>query len=122
MSDRTCAFDVIAFHDLSVKDYSARIRDISTTGVGLLTDQIIEPGIVWFRDHVYGKKSGILVWSKQEDPWCRAGIQFIAVPPAAETYVQRQLTAAKPHQPLHDPERVIATLISSIKPFAGRNQ
>jgi hypothetical protein len=118
-SDRTCTFDLISFDDLRVRDYTARIRDISPTGVGLLTEQLIEPGIIWFKNPVYGKKSGVLVWCKPEEPWCRAGIQFFAVPPAAEAYVQRQIVTAKPFQPLRDPEQIITHLISSVKPIPG---
>jgi hypothetical protein len=112
---RDCSIGVIAFENLNWADCRARIVDQSATGLGIESDHPIEPGFIWFKESVYGQKCGVLVWCKHNGYMYRAGIEFVTLNHAEEKYVQQQVEQSKPCQPLHDPERLVATLIESIK-------
>jgi hypothetical protein len=58
---RDCSLGVITFDNLEWTDHSARIVDLSATGLGIESDRPLKPGIIWFKDCVYGQKCGVLV-------------------------------------------------------------
>lgn len=112
---RDCSLGVITFDKLEWTDHSARIVDLSVTGLGIESDRPLEPGIIWFKDCVYGQKCGVLVWCKQSGFTYRAGIQFVTLSQAEEEYLRKQVERSQPCRPLQDPERIVATLIDYIR-------
>ena len=119
--ERTCSFGAIAFKNPQLTDHAARIVDISANGLGIEPEQFIEPGIIWFKESVFGKKHGILVWCKQDGLKFRAGIQFISLTQATEEYLQRQVIKSLPSHALHDPVGIIAKLITSLRSEPGQD-
>ncbi len=112
---RDCSLGVISFHNLEWTDYLAKIVDYSVIGIGIESDQPIQPGLIWFKECVYGQKCGVLVWCKRIGDRYRAGIQFGSLSRAEEEYLRQQVEQVQPHKPVHDPERIIAKLIDSMK-------
>jgi len=112
---RDCSLGVITFDNLEWTDHSARIVDLSATGLGIESDRPLEPGIIWFKDCVYGQKCGVLVWCKQSGVGYRAGIQFVNLNQAEEEYLRKQVERSQPCTPLQDPERIVATLIDYLR-------
>ena len=116
--ERTCALGVITFKNPRLRDYTARIVNISATGIGIESDQGIEPGIIWFKESVYGKKYGVLIWCKLEGFLYRAGIQFIRLTQAEEECLQRQISKQPGQAPI-DAERGMVKLMDSLKERLG---
>ncbi len=112
---RDCALGVITFERLELKEHRARIVDQSATGLGIESDGPLDPGIIWFKDCVYGQKCGVLVWCRQMGVKYRAGIQFMTLNQSEETYLRKQVEQSRPCMPLQDPERVVASLIDYIR-------
>ena len=75
----------------------------------------IEPGIIWFKDCAYGQKCGVLVWCQKSGFRYRAGIQFISLNQVEEECLRWQIEGSQQCTPLLDPQRVVATLIDSIR-------
>ncbi|HXY54397.1 MAG TPA: PilZ domain-containing protein [Nitrospirota bacterium] len=111
---RDCNLGIITFKQLEWKDHVAHIVDLSKKGIGVESISYLEPGFVWFKDRVGGHRGGVLVWSKQLGAKYRAGIKFLALSRDAERSVQEHLSRSKPHTPVRDPEKIIATLMESI--------
>jgi len=112
---RDCILGIITFKQFEWKDHVAHIVDFSSKGVGIESNAHLEQGFVWFKDRVGGHKSGILVWSKQFGAKYRAGIKFLPLSRNSEQSVQERLSRSKPHTPIRDPEKIIATLMESIE-------
>lgn len=112
---RACSLGVIAFKHLEWKDHMARIVDLSRIGVGIESEERIEPGFVWFRDRVGGHKGGILMWSRPQGRKYRSGVRFVSLTHDEEQYVQEQMTQTRSHAPVRDPEAIIMTIIESLK-------
>jgi len=112
---RDCSLGVITFDNLEWTDHCARIVDLSATGLGIESDRPLEPGIIWFKDYVYGQKCGVLVWCKQSGPKYRAGIQFVTLNQAEEDYLRKQVECSQPFRPLQDPERIFAALVDYLR-------
>ncbi len=112
---RDCSLGVISFHNLEWTDYFAKILDYSVIGIGVESDRPIQPGLIWFKECIYGQKCGVLVWCKQIGDRYRAGIKFGSLSRAEEEYLRQQVEQVEPHKPVHDPERIIAKLIDSMK-------
>ncbi len=112
---RDCAMGVITFERLDWTDYHASIVDISKNGVGIESKSPLEPGLVWFRDRIWGQHSGVLLWSKQMGAHYRSGIRFAPLPRDAEQFVNNQIAKSSPLEPLRDLDKIVATLFESIK-------
>jgi hypothetical protein len=113
--ERDCSFGVISFHDLTWADHIVKVVDQSVLGLGVESDLPIEPGIIWFKENVYGQKCGVLMWCKQSGARYRAGIQFISFTLEEERYLRQQVEQLQPRKPLQDPDGVLASLIASIR-------
>ncbi len=113
--NRDCALGVISSRNLKWNDHQVKLVDHSVIGVGIESEKPIEPGIIWFKECIYGQKCGSLVWCKKIGPRYRAGIQFIAFSREQEELLRKQIERLQCHEPLQDPEGVIAALIASIK-------
>jgi hypothetical protein len=112
---RTYSLDAIAFEQSMLTEHVVQIVDISVIGVGIETTDRIEPGLICFREQISGQKYGVLVWSKLKSDRYRAGIQFVILSPEEEAYLQEQVKQSPPCQTLRDPDKLIASLLESIK-------
>ncbi|HEY6012182.1 MAG TPA: hypothetical protein VIX18_12020 [Nitrospirota bacterium] len=112
---RDCCMGVIGFKELSWKDHVATIVDINKQGVGIELGTRVEPGFVWFKDRVWGHRGGLLLWSNQAGERYRAGIKFLALSAEEERTVQNQIGQPGIHQSLVNPEKIVSSLIESLK-------
>jgi len=112
---RDCPLGIIAFKQLTWTNHIARIVDINKQGVGIEMNSCVEPGFVWFKDRVWGHRGGLLLWSKQVGAAYRAGIKFLALTLDEEESLHRHIVQSGIHRPLADPEKVVASLIESLK-------
>jgi hypothetical protein len=112
---RECPVGGISLHDLTWSDHLIKILNYSVIGIGIESDRPIEPGVIWFKENIYGQKCGFLMWCKQSDSGYRAGIQFISLTREEEEYMGRQIEQVQLLQPVPDPDRLIATLFARIK-------
>jgi len=112
---RDCSLGVIAFKQLAWTDHVARIVDINRQGVGIELGTRVEPGFVWFKDRVWGHRGGLLLWSNQVGDRYRAGIKFLALSPDEERTVQSHVSEAGSYRPLISPEKIVSSLIESLK-------
>ena len=114
-TQRVCRLGIISFKKLHWTDVRARIVDLSVTGVGIDSDEQLEPGFVWFIDRVGGHRGGVLMWSRRQENKYRAGIRFVSLSRDEEQYLQEQVALSQPHEPVRDPETIINTIIHSLK-------
>jgi hypothetical protein len=112
---RDCSLGIIAFKQLTWTDHIARIVDINKLGVGIEVSSCVEPGFVWFKDRVWGYRGGLLLWSKQVGTTYRAGIKFLSLSSDEERSLHHHIVQSGLHRPLADPEKVVASLIESLK-------
>ena len=118
-AERNCSLKIVAFKNCKSTDHVARIVDVNSGGLGIDADHCLEQGIVYFRESVYGKKYGIIVWCKQETSQYRAGIQFVSLTKDEEECLQRQIMQPHPGNALHDPDPIIAKMIDHITEEPG---
>ena len=111
---RGCSLCVITFKDLAWKDHSANLKDISKGGVGIESEDRIDRGFVWFSGRVGGHRGGVLLWSRQTGFTYRAGIQLVKLTRDQEQFVQEQVSLVKAHEPLRNPQAIIATIMDSL--------
>ncbi len=121
MVKRDLVLDVIKFKQLDRADHHGHIVDISKSGVGIESNAPMEPGLVWFRDRIWGQHSGVLLWSKQVGTQYRSGIRFAALPHDATLGVTDLPAPSGFREPLMDLERHVAIQLESIKknPVSG---
>jgi hypothetical protein len=113
--ERECSLGVISLNNLEWTDHLVKIVDYSVLGIGIESDRPIEPGIIWFKENLYGQKCGSLVWCKKNGVRYRAGIQFISLTRKQEEYFRQQVVHMRQVKRIQDPERIIAMLIEGIK-------
>lgn len=116
---RSYSMGVITSSHLEWKDHLVRIVDLSITGVGIESSEMIPPGFVWFKESVGGHKYGVLTWCKARGDRYRAGINFVTLSRDEKHYVEEQVRQLKPHTPLRDPLQIIAAMIESFKKSRG---
>jgi hypothetical protein len=116
---RICSLVVINFKNHEWRDHDAQIVDISRHGVGIESTARMEEGFVWFRDRVGGFRGGVLMWSRQLGERFRSGIRFVPLSILEETTIREQIAHARIHKPLQIPERIIATIMSSMTKISG---
>ena len=105
---------VITFKDLAWKDHRAILKDISPGGVGIESNAQVDRGFVWFNKTVGGHRSGILLWNRLVGYNYRAGIQFVSLTRDQERSIGECVETVRAHQPLRDPEQIIATILTSL--------
>jgi len=76
---RRCSLRLLSSTRLEMSDHVVRIVDISSGGVGVESDEQMEPGLVRFPTGVGAHRSGILLWSRKQDGRYRAGIRFLSL-------------------------------------------
>lgn len=104
----------IPFKSLECAILIAHVVDLSKYGVGIESDQPLEPGFVWFKDRIGGFKGGLLVWGRQKDGRYRAGVKFVPLSRDQELLVQERIAVMRPNQPIHNPEVIITTILESM--------
>ncbi len=104
------SLDITLFHNLVRTDHHAKIVDRSLTGIGIESDHPVNPGIVWFRESVYGQKCGVLMWCHQTGSRYLCGIKFLSLTLAEEEFFRYQIERANPGTQIQDPDRIIAQL------------
>ena len=114
-SPRTYSLNAIAFDQPTLIEHVVRIIDISVTGVGIESNERIDHGLICFKEQVGGQKYGVLIWSKLSSGGYRAGIQFVVLSPEEESYLQEQVKQSPPNKSLRDPDKIIASLLESVK-------
>jgi hypothetical protein len=119
MVKRDCAMDVIKFKQLDRTDHHGHIVDISKSGVGIESNTPMEPGLVLFRDRIWGQHSGVLLWSKQVGTQYRSGIRFVPLPYDAALNADSQSAQSGPREPLKDLEKIVKMMIEYIKEDTG---
>jgi hypothetical protein len=112
---RDCDLRIFTFNNFDRMDQHASIVDISNGGVGIQLDTPAEPGIVWFRDRVFGQHSGILLWSKKVGTQYRSGIRFVPLSHKIEQFVNNNIMEPRQHEPLKDLQNIVAMQLESIK-------
>ena len=121
MVNRDFVLDVIKFKQIDRTDLQGHIVDISRSGIGIASNTPIEPGLVWFRDRIWGQQSGVLLWRKQVGTQYRAGIRFVSLPHDVTIGVNDLSAPSGFREPLKDLERHVAIQLESIKkdPVSG---
>jgi hypothetical protein len=119
-SPRTYSLEVITFDQPARTEHAVRIVDISVIGVGIESNNRIEPGLICFKEQVGGQKFGVLVWSKLSGGGYRAGIQFVVLSSEEEAYLQEQAKQSPPCESLRDPDKIIVSLLESVKNRTNR--
>jgi len=114
-SHRTYSLDVIAFDQCTRTEHVVRIVDISVIGVGIESSERIEPGLICFKEQIGGQKYGVLVWSTLSSGRYRSGIQFVVLSSEEEAYLQEQVKQSHPSKSFQDPDKIIASLLESVK-------
>lgn len=112
---RTSAMSVIAFERFTRTEHVVRIVNLSVVGVGIESDEPIEPGLACFKEQVGGHKFGVVAWCRPDGDRYLAGINFTTLPLEKERYLRKQVKQSHPHKPLRDPENIIAALLRSVK-------
>jgi hypothetical protein len=112
---RDCSLGIISFQQLAWDDHHAQLVDISVVGVGIESQQQISPGLVWFKKRIGGYKSGVLMWSRPFGASYRAGIKFVQLSRHEESYLQEQTRRAIPREPVHDPDRILSSILDAFK-------
>ncbi len=113
--NRECSLGVISGSTLEWTDHQVKLVDHSVIGVGIESEQPIKPGIIWFKECIYGQKCGSRVWCRKIGSQYRAGIQFISFTREQEELLRKQIERLQGNEPLQDPEGIISTLIAEIK-------
>ncbi len=104
------SLSITSFNNLVHTDHLTRVVDYNFIGIGIESDHPINPGIVWFRENIYGKKCGILMWCRQTGSQYRCGIQFLSLTPAEEEYFRYLTERTSPGAQIRDPDQIITRL------------
>jgi hypothetical protein len=115
MVNRDFVLDVVKFKHLDRSDHHGHVVDISRSGIGIESNTPMEPGLVWFRDRIWGQYSGVLLWSRQVGSQYRSGIRFASLPQNLEPNDTNQSAPSGFREPLKDLEPLIAMQLDSIK-------
>ena len=114
-SDRTSALYVIPFNDLKYAQHDIRIVDMSIVGAGIASREPIQEGLACFEERVSGHKLGVVAWSRRYGVEYRAGISFVGLPVEKEDYILHAVRSSSPRPLLHDPDRIIGSILASIR-------
>jgi hypothetical protein len=114
-TERSCALGIFTFKQLNWQNLDASIVDISSGGVGIELNAFTEPGIVWFKDRIFGKQSGVLLWSKQVGSQYRSGIRFASLSRELEQFVNNNSIKSDMREPLKDLHHIVALQLESLK-------
>jgi hypothetical protein len=111
----SCSMGVLTFENREWTSHVAHPVNVSMTGLGVESEHPIEPGIIWFKEGVWGHRCGVLVWCKNEGGRYRAGIQFVPLDQREEEYLRQHVEQAQSSGPLEDPERFVEALMDHFR-------
>lgn len=114
---RRCSLGLLSLTHLEMSNHVVRIVDINSGGVGVESDEQLEPGLVWFHTSVGDHRVGILLWSRKQDDQCRAGIRFLSLSAEDERLLRNWPPCPGPLRPCIDLEEFISAWMK-----AGRGQ
>ncbi len=112
-TEEAYSLGVITYEHFTWVDHTVRLIDMSKNGVGVESEQRMDPGFVWFNDRVRGHKGGALIWCRKFDDKYRAGIRFVPLTSDEEHLVQEGIVRSG-HQPYRNPLEIIAPLIEAM--------
>lgn len=115
-SPRICSINIIPFDKMTRLEYIVQVSDISVVGVGIVSREPIDHGLVCFENSVGGQKFGVVAWSRPSDGVCRAGINFVTLSKEKEQYVTNQIRKSPVNKQLCDPDGILEGLLKSLKP------
>jgi len=113
-SERYCTLRAVSCRDLNCTDQQVKIVDLSITGIGVECDRPLEPGIVWFKESVYGQKCGHIVWQKKNGSRYRVGVEFISLSRLEEDYLRQQLEPVAQGTAMQDPQEIIPKVLAAV--------
>jgi hypothetical protein len=113
ISERHCSLRAVSCRTFTCTDQYVKIVDLSIIGIGVECDQPMDPGIIWFKESVYGQKWGHLVWQRKNGNRYRAGIEFISLSRLEEDYIIQRLEQGENGRAIQDPEAIISRVITS---------
>jgi hypothetical protein len=109
-----CLFGIISFKGLVWTDHIVQIVNLSILGAGIESVEPLESGVIWFKKRVNGYQCGVLKWRNPSGPPYLAGIEFLSLSRHDEEYLREQVSRAKPHDAVPDPEHIITALLAAI--------
>ena len=112
---RSCFLGLVSFAHLVMSDHFVRIVDISSGGVGVESDEQMEPGLVWFHTSVNDHRCGILLWSREQDDQYRAGIRFLVLSAEDELLLRNWPPCPGPLRPCIDIEEFISVWMKAVR-------
>ena len=116
-SDQNRSLGIISFNNLVRMDYAAEIVNRSIIGIGIETDHPIQPGLVCFKQFVYGQICGVVMWCHQIGSRYRSGVRFVSLTRVEEEYLRYAIDQVKPSAPVRDPDRIITRLNECISRY-----
>lgn len=114
---RRCSLGLLSLTHLEMSDHVVRIVDISSHGVGIESDEQMEPGLVWFHTSVEDHRGGILLWSRKQDDRYRSGVRFLSLTAEDERFLRYWPPCPGKLRPCVDLEEFITAWMK-----AGRGQ
>lgn len=105
---RKCSLGLLSFAQLEISDHIVRILDSNSYGMGIESDERMEPGLVWFQSGVEGHRGGILVWCSPQGGRYRAGIRFLSLAPEDERLLRYWPPCPGQLRPCNDLEEVLS--------------
>ena len=110
-----CSLGLLSLTHLEMTDHVVRIVDISGGGVGVVSDEQMEPGLVWFNTTVKDHRGGILLWSRKQDDQYRAGVRFLSLSAEEERILRNWPPCPDPLRPCIDVEEFITAWMSAAR-------
>lgn len=75
---------IFQFGRLRRQDITVKPCDISEGGLGIISDEPLAPGFIWFWTKIREYDGGMVMWSRQINGKYRAGVQFLNIPSKAK--------------------------------------
>jgi hypothetical protein len=116
---RRCSLGLLSFTHLEISDHIVRILDISSCGLGVESDEQMEPGLVWFHNRVGVHRGGILVWNKKQADRYLASIRFLSLAPEDERLLRYWPPCPGQLRSCMDLEDVISVWMKAAKNLPG---
>ena len=105
---RRCSLGLVSLTKLEMSDHVVRIVDIGSGGVGVESDEQLEPGLIWFYTSVEDHRVGVLLWSRKQGDQYRAGIRFLSLSAEDERLLRNWPPCPSPLRPCIDIEEFIS--------------
>jgi len=114
-----CSLGLLSLTNLEMTDHVVRIVDISSEGIGVESDEQMEPGLVWFYTTVKDHRGGVLLWSRKQGDQYRAGIHFLSFSAEEERILRNWPPCPDPLRPCIDIEEFITAWMRAARDQDG---